>query len=106
MSSAASPTALFIRSSEPVKVSACATACPPNLSAKLPTNESSLSVEPTAPFTSIPYLVKALVDDPIVLLTKSAAPAKSNPFAADKSSTAGINFLISSSSSVNAAMSA
>ena len=92
---------MLICAKAPDIVFACAVACPPNTSAKLPVNDSNLSVEPTAPVTSIPYLDRALVDEPSVLDTKSAATVNSIPFAAAKSSVAFVAAAIASSSFTN-----
>ena len=104
--SPASPTAFFICSIAPCIVSVCSVACPPKTSAKLPVNDSSLSVDPTAPVTSIPYLDSALVDEPNVLDTKSAATVNSIPLAAARSNVASVAAIIASSSLTNEPISA
>ena len=101
-----SPAEFLAWSNAPAIVSACALACPPNKSAILFVSDSSRSVLPTAPVTSIPYLDKALVDEPNVLAIKSPAPFKSIPIATAISKVASVAFLIWSSESTNAAIDA
>ena len=85
-------------------MSACAAACPPNTPAIALVIDSSLSLEPTAPSTAIPYLDKALVDEPNVFDTKSAAATKSIPLAAAKSNVAFVAAATASSSFINEAI--
>ena len=54
ITSPASPIAFCIWTIEPSIVSVCAFACPPNILARLPVNDSSLSVDPAAPSTATP----------------------------------------------------